>query len=363
MERRTLLQLAILSSWTRPLVAALRQSDFNAAADSLARANESGQIRAASLYVRQGSLEFNKSIGDCKSSRDMFLIASISKPMSVAGIMTLYQQGHFRLDDGVRKFIPEFTGDGRENITVRQLLTHVSGLPDQLPENGVLRARHAELGEFIQRAIRTPLLFAPGSQYSYSSMGILLASELAQRITGQPFHRFLHDSVFAPLGMQNSALGIGEFQLNELMRCQVEDAAPESGAGDPATRHWDWNSPYWRKLGSPWGGVHASSVDVAQFFDEFLRPGKVLKPEIARLMIRNHNPEGLTPRGLGFALGAGAFSPSCSDNTFGHGGATGTLAWADPISDTICVVLTTLPAQAVKPHPRQLASDRIAKSA
>ena len=121
-----------------------------------------------------------KSFGASSSVDDIFLLASISKPMSAAALMTLYDQGEFRLDDPVRKFVPEFSGGARDKITVRQLLTHVSGLPDQLPENQSLRRRHAKLSEFVDRAIRTPLLFAPGSQYKYSSMAILLASEMAQ---------------------------------------------------------------------------------------------------------------------------------------------------------------------------------------
>ena len=80
-------------------------------------------------------------------------------------------------------------------------------------------------------------------------------------------------------------------------------------------------------------------------------------------MVENHNPEGLTPRGLGFAVGKGAGSVGCSDRTFGHTGSTGTLCWADPASETICVVLTSLPRRAVQPHPRELAAERVAAAA
>src|SRR6202012_4800759 len=111
----------------------------------------------------------------------------------------------------------------------------------------------------------------------------------------------------------------------------------------------------------PWGGVHASAPDVGRFLAEFLHhEGKAVRPATAQLMLRNHNPEGLTPRGLGFALGARTGGPGCSPQTFGHSGSTGTLAWADPATDTICVVLTTLPGGAINPHPRALASDRVA---
>ncbi len=346
-----------------PLIAAVRQDQLDAAAGVLTRATELGQIYAAALYVRQGKTVYSRSFGASKSADDIFLLASISKPMSAAALMTLYDQNKFRLDDPVRRFIPEFTGHERDKVTVRQLLTHVSGLPDQLPENQMLRRRHAELSEFVERAIRTPLLFVPGSQYRYSSMGILLASELVHRISGQAFVEFMDETVFQPLEMKHSALGLGRLKLDATIGCQVEDAAPESGAGDPTAKDWDWNSSFWRQLGAPWGGVHASAPDVARFLAEFLHPvGKVVKPETARLMRRNHNRTGLTPRGLGFGVGASAGSPGCSEQTFGHSGATGTLAWADPATDTICVVLTTLPGRAANPHPRALVSDLVAKA-
>jgi CubicO group peptidase (beta-lactamase class C family) len=226
-----------------------------------------------------------------------------------------------------------------------------------------LRRRHAPLSEFVAGAIRTPLLFEPGTRYEYSSMALLLASEIARRISGTEFPVFVDEVLFRPLEMKHSALGLGRFPLEETMQCQPQHAAPESGAGDPAAREWDWNSPYWRSLGSPWGGVHSSAPDVARFLAEFLdRKGRAIRPETAALMRRNHNPDGLTPRGLGFALGASTSSPVCSEATFGHSGSTGTLAWADPRTETICVVLTTLPGGADHLHPRNLVSDRVAEA-
>ena len=363
MQRRTFIQHGLRTVFAAPLIAAVRQDKLDAAAAVLTEAAAVGRVSAAVLYVRHGKSVFAKSFGASKSADDIFLLASISKPISVAALMTLYEQGKFRLDDPVKKFIPEFTGGARDKITVRQLLTHVSGLPDQLPENRSLRKRHAKLSEFVERALRTSLLFAPDSQYKYSSMGILVASEVAHRISGTGFLKFIDEAVFRPLQMKHSALGLGRFKLEETMRCQVKNANPESGSGDPTAKEWDWNSTYWRKFGSPWGGVHASAPDVARFLSEFLHPeGKVVNPETAHLMLRNHNRQGLTPRGLGFGIGAHVGSPGCSEKTFGHSGATGTLAWADPGTDTICVVLTTLPSRAANPHPRNLVSDRVAKA-
>jgi CubicO group peptidase (beta-lactamase class C family) len=346
------------------VIAAVQQADKLAvAADVLAHAVSTGRVSAAVLYVRHRKRELVHSFGAARSPDDLFLLGSISKPITVAALMTLHDRGRFRLDDPVRKFLPEFSGAGRDRITVRHLLTHVSGLPDQLPANDALRKRHAPLSEFVAGAIRTPLLFEPGSRYGYSSMAILLASEIGRRIRGAALPAFVEEAIFRPLGMEHSALGLGRFPIEATMRCEAEDAAPESGAGDPNAREWDWNSPYWRRLGAPWGGVHASAPDVARFLGEFLhQEGKALRPETARLMIRNQNPDGLPPRGLGFAVGTGAGSPRCSEATFGHTGSTGTLAWADPRTETICVVLTTLPGRSGHEHPRSQVSDRVAEA-
>ena len=109
------------------------------------------------------------------------------------------------------------------------------------------------------------------------------------------------------------------------------------------------------------GPIHFTyHADIARFLGEFLfQRGAVVKLETARLMTSNHNTAGQTPRGLGLNVGKGAGSAGCSEKTFGHTGSTGTIAWADPATETICVVLTSLPARAVTPHPRDLAADKI----
>jgi beta-lactamase class C len=359
MDRRTFLAGGLGAA----LLGAVKQEKFDAAAGVLAKAAAEGQIRASSLCVRHGKDVFARSFGDAKSPDAMFLLASITKTLTAAAVMTLVDREKIRLDDPVAKYIPEFSAAPRNKITLAQLLTHVSGLPDQLPENQALRSSHAKLPQFVEAAVRTPLLFEPGARYSYSSMGILLASEVARRVTSTDILEFVDRAVFQPLEMKHSVLGLGRYKMDDIVRNQTDHAAPESGAGDPSAKEWDWNSPYWRALGAPWGTAHSSAPDVARFFSEFLHPtDRMMRPESARLMIRNHNPEGFAPRGLGFAVGRGSGSPGCSEKTFGHSGSSGTLAWADPATDTVCVVLTTLPGAAVKPHPLRVASDLVAKA-
>jgi CubicO group peptidase (beta-lactamase class C family) len=318
-------------------------------------------VDAAVLHVAHKGESFTRPFGKAASGDAMFLLGSISKPINVTAVMTLYDQGKFQLDDRVKKFLPAFTGEGRDDVTMRHLLTHTSGLPDQLATNNELRKQHAPLTEFAKATMSARLDFTPGARYQYSSMGILLATRIAELISESDILALVDRTVFQPLGMKHSAQGLGRFKLDEMVSCQMEGAAPESGAGDPKAKEWDWNSPYWRKLGAPWGGTHASAPDIARFLGEFLGArGKVVKPETARLMIKNHNPEGFTPRGLGFGVGKESGSPGCSEQTFGHTGSTGTLCWADPASETICVVLTSLPRRAAERHPRELAAEKVA---
>jgi beta-lactamase class C len=306
---------------------------------------DAGVLEAAVVHVQRGSDIHQQAFGEAKDPDAVFLLASITKTMTAAGVMLLADRGELRVDDRVAKFIPEFTGGARGEITIKQLLTHTSGLPDQVPNNTALRQRHEPLSAFVEEAIRTPLLFQPGTKYHYQSMGILLAAEVGQRITGTGFAEFLGKEIFTPLGMSRTALGLGRFKIEETIRCQTEHAAPEAGAGAADARSWDWNSAYWRALGAPWGGAHGTAADVARFLRAFLNPeGGLLRAETARLMIQNHT-EGLgARRGLGFALGPEGFGKGCSLRSFGHSGSTGTLAWADPEAGISCVILTSLPA-------------------
>lgn len=364
MQRRTFLGTALTVASVSPLLAAVRGGRWDDAAEVLAQATAAKQVNSAVLHVRQRGESFTRHFGRAGSDEAMFLLGSISKPVNVTAVMTLFDQGKFGLDDPVKKFLPAFTGEGRDDVTIRHLLTHVSGLPDQLAKNNELRKQHVPLMAFAEEATRTSLGFTPGAKYQYSSMGILLAGRIAEVISGTDMLTLVDRSVFQPLGMKHSAQGLGRFKLEEMVGCQMEGAAPESGSGDPQAKGWDWNSPYWRKLGAPWGGTHASAPDIGRFLAEFLGArGMAVKPETARLMTKNHNPPGFTPRGLGFAVGKASGSPGCSEKTFGHTGSTGTLCWADPASETMCVVLTSLPSRGTQPHPRELAGERVAAAA
>jgi CubicO group peptidase (beta-lactamase class C family) len=294
----------------------------------------SGALRAACLYVRQGGSEIKKSFGQARDPDAVFLMASITKPMTCTAVMTLVEKKQVSLEDPVRKYIPEFSGSDRDKVLVRHLLSHSSGLPDMLPENDALRKQHAPLKEFVALTCKTPLLFPPGSKVQYQSMGILLAAEILQRVTSHDLSDYLRARVFQPLGMTRTSLDLGGRPLESTMQSQVE--------ADP---DWNWNSPYWRNLGAPWGGAHSTVGDTAKFLAYFAVPdSRVLKPETAKTMITDQNA-GLNQRyGIGWALSGKKFGKGCSERTFGHSGSTGTLCWHDPAQDLSFVLLTTKPA-------------------
>lgn len=294
-----------------------------------------GTVAAAALLVRQGGFEFARGYGKAKVDTP-FLIASPTKPIAVSAVTLLRERQQLELSDPVRKYLPAFTGGDRAAVTIRHLLNHTSGLPDMLPENVELRRRHAPLREFAARSCTTPLLFRPGEKVGYQSMGILLAATIVEQISGQTMPAFLAQHIFGPLRMTQSSLGLGGRRIADLAPCQV----PEAERSD-----WDWNSPYWRNLGAPWGGAHSTVHDLAKFLEAFVSTdpapwSPATRREMLEIQTGSHRPS----YGLGWVREPGAFGKTCSPATFGHFGSTGTVFWHDPASHTTCVLLTSLPA-------------------
>jgi CubicO group peptidase (beta-lactamase class C family) len=332
------------------LALALKRDRLDAAVAMIEKAAVSGYFSAAALHVQQGSSELSRAFG--KATPDTpFLLASITKPMTATAVMILRDRDALALSDPLRKFIPGFHGGDRDLITIQHLLTHSSGLPDMLPENDDLRKRHAPLSDFVAGTCKTSLLFKPGSQVKYQSMGLLLAGEIVERVTKTPLRDFLQKEVYGPLKMSRTSLGLGGRVISSTALCQVAD------------EDWGWNSPYWRDLGSPWGGAHATAADVARFLRAFLQPpARLVKPETAAAMITNQTPGLNQPWGLGWMVKPGQFGPGCSPRAFGHSGSTGTASWADPDKGLTFVLLTTRPAADDKQKVVKAVSESISES-
>ena len=299
----------------------------------------------------------------------LFLVASITKPIVAAGAMLLIERGRLGLDDRVVEYLPEFAGDERKEVCIRHLLTHTSGLPDQLPENYELRAAGADLATFVAHTCRHPLLFPPGTRVQYQSMGFALLAAIVERITGAPLRELLRRELFEPLGMHDTSLGRDPRNADRISRLFVE---PEQEG-----RHWNWNSDYWLDFGAPWGGLITSPFDLARFCRMMLDLGsfgreRVLSPASVRAMTRNQL-EGMPdvpeedrrcrPWGLGWLLNRPAKSANFGDllgpNSYGHWGATGTLCWIDPDADAFGIVFLNRP-DGIEGRNLQRMSNRLA---
>jgi CubicO group peptidase (beta-lactamase class C family) len=289
----------------------MSRSGLKAAASLLEAEVEQGGITAGSIVVaRRDTIVLAAGFGTlwpeagspAVEAESIFLLASITKPVTAAALMRLVDRGLVSLDDPVEHYIPEFTGGERRKIRVRHILSHISGLPSMPPENTELRRANAPLSKFVEKSVVAPLIFSPGTEYRYQSAGLLLAGEIVERLTGKRLRDYLEQEVFRPLGMSRSALGMGEFELKKTVW------AKESPNADPADlKLFGANSAYWRDQGHPWGGMHSSATDLAILMRMMLNRGtysgeNILSPAAVDAMTRDHNRGLNAPYGLGWAL-------------------------------------------------------------
>ncbi|MCS7167880.1 MAG: serine hydrolase domain-containing protein [Gemmatales bacterium] len=285
----------------------------------------------------------------------LFLVASITKPVTATAVMLLVERGYLRLEDRVVEYVPKFGQLGKESVQIRHLLTHTSGLPDMLPNNEKLRAAHQPLSVFIEEICRTPLLFPPGTKVSYQSMGMAMLAEVVHQISGMSLRDFLRKEIFEPLGMHDTSLGWQPQKRDRIARIRI---SPELEKTD-----WHWNSAYWLGFGAPWGGLITSPSDFARFCLMMLGQGqlgpvRILSPATVRAMTCNQlaamplvpeEDRRCRPWGLGWRLNWPASSANFGDllgpRTYGHWGATGTLCWLDPDAEAFLVLFTTQPQE------------------
>lgn len=319
------------------------------AATILESSVRAGEINSASILVaRRGKTVLHRGFGRA-SADSVYLLASITKPVTACALMLLVERGRVVLDEPVSHYLPEFRGGEKHKVLVRHLLAHTSGLPDMLPENIELRRAHAPLSAFVEGTYKTPLLYSPGTSFRYQSMGTLLAGTIVEKVTGMRLRDFLKREIFDPLGMRNSALGLGSLRIADTVQAWV---SPQTNTAD--TERFGANSPYWRDMGHPWGGMHSTVTDLANLLSAMLNEGAfagkhLFSPATVRAMIADQNDRIGAPWGLGWALGRSVawnfFGDLVSARTFGHAGATGTVAWADPATGLLCVILTDRLAQ------------------
>jgi CubicO group peptidase (beta-lactamase class C family) len=280
----------------------------------------------------------------------MFYLASVTKPFIYTAAMQLVERGQLNLSDKVTRYVPEFTGGGKEDAQVLHLFTHTSGLPDETPNNAALRKRRAPLKKFVEDAIKAELLFKPGTKFSYSSSATVITADIVQRLTGRPIREVVQKEIIDPLGLKSTGLGAQGFDAERLVRTTVPEYQTDKLA--------DWNSTYWREFGSPAGGMFSTPEDLAVVCALMLAGGKwngvpLLSPSTVRAMTTSRYddlpdlPEPVRrtqPWGLGWRLNHAGTADSWGDlldrRVFGHTGSAGNVVWMDPHTKGFCIILT-----------------------
>jgi CubicO group peptidase (beta-lactamase class C family) len=339
---------------------------------------------AVTLVARKGRIAHFESQGvmDLDSKKPMpkdglFWIASMSKPITGVAIMMLLEEGKVRLTDPVSKFIPEYRGlkvavlqersgppaaagsnapqfytvPASREITIRDLLSHVSGLVSGGPASTAEAAKVARkpgetLADYLPRLGAVPLDFQPGTRWSYSpSAGFDTLGRVVEIASGQSFDQFLRQRIFEPLGMKDIFFHPAADRLPRV-------ATTYHRAGNTLEKvdmqaRLD-NTTYF----SGAGGLMTGAEDYVQFGQMLLNGGelngkRLLSPKTVEMMAAVHAPDTLPgrPKGRGFGLSVQVVNDAIaagyrvSDGSYGWDGAYGTHFWVDPKEKVVGVLM------------------------
>ncbi|MBX7164940.1 MAG: beta-lactamase family protein [Pirellulales bacterium] len=207
------------------------------------------------------------------TAQTVYRIASISKPIAAIAVLQVVEQGRAALDDSITNFVPEFPAKPEGPVTLQRLLTHTSGIRHYKPGEFEQTRHYDTLAAAIEIFKDDPLLFAPGTRFSYTTYGYNLLAGVIEHTAHQSFGDYLHERVFAPAGMTSSRL--------ELQGELVPRRARQYVRG--ADQRWQ-NAPF-VDLSIKWagGGVISTVEDLCRLHVA-LESGKLLKPESIALM-------------------------------------------------------------------------------
>ncbi len=330
------------------------------------------------LVAHHGKIaEFHaEGMADIEARRPMqkdtiFQIMSMTKPVTAVGIMMLADEGLLALRDPVERYLPEFHGQrvvatiGPDSarvgtplrpITIRDLMTHTSGTFDgPVTEiKNYSQQMNVSLADLMPVFARQPLLFQPGSHWSYSSPGIDILGRIIEVCSGYKYEEFMEQRILKPLGMKNSFFYptseripriamVYESQNGKLVRSPATILG-----GDPAKYRQGATYP------APSWGLYSTAEDLLNFYQMMLNGGtfkgrRYLSKFSVELMTKVHtgdlNPAGWMGGGTGYGLAWEVVKDAAgelvghSEGTYGHGGAFGTQGWIDPRHDLIRIML------------------------
>ena len=334
------------ASTPTPAVSTSDRARFAPLDELLKDAVDKGSAPGAVLLVgHNGAVVYRKAYGvmalegpkEPMTPDTVFDVASLTKVLATTtSVMRLVQLGQVKLNDPVAKYIPEFAQNGKQDVTVRQLMTHYSGLRPDLD----LKPAWRGMTEGYTRANAAKLINPPGSTFLYSDINFIVLGELVQRISGVPVDVYAQTYIFGLLGMQST-----RFNPPDTWTPHIAPTEHDSRTGGMlrGTVH----DPTARAMGGVAGhaGVFSTADDLAKFAQAMLNGGGgVLSPLIVEKMTTPQQPPNFTDvRGLGWDIDS-PFSSNRGDllpvGSFGHTGFTGTSLWIDPTTNTYVILLT-----------------------
>ena len=312
--------------------------------------------------ARHGRVGVAATFGAPEGSR--YVIFSATKPVVATAVWMQIDEGLLRLDDRISDHIPEFASNGKDVITLEQVLLHTSGFPHaplSAPDWDTRESRVAKFGSWR-------LSWEPGSRFEYHATSAhWVLAELIARTSGLDHREFIRQRIIEPLGLQRFRLGVPaeeQHDINDLATVGTEITPEEFKAAlgfdmPPPTEVTPaallgFNIAEVRALGVPGGGGVSDAADLAMFYQALLAGAEgLLSPEALHMMtseVRNHFPTDLgvpANRALGTVV-AGAdgnaamrgLGRTVSPRAFGHNGAAGQIAWGDPETGLSFVYLT-----------------------
>jgi CubicO group peptidase (beta-lactamase class C family) len=303
-----------------------------------------GQIPGAVVLVgHDGQVIYRKAFGErsleprreAMTVDTIFDLASLTKVVATTtAVMQLVQKGQIRVNEPVAKYIPEFAENGKEEITIRELLTHFSGLPQDLDLSQPWEGRETAL----RMAYTAKPIYAPDSRFLYSDVNFIVLGALVERVSGMPLQEYCEKNIFAPLKMTHTRFLPPASWLPKIAPTQYDehDKMLRGVVHDPTVR----------RMGGVAGqaGVFSTADDLAKFAQALLGGSTILSPlTVEKMTTPQQPPTSEVLRGFGWDIDS-PYSSNRGDllpvGSFGHTGFTGTSLWIDPTTRTYIIVLT-----------------------
>jgi uncharacterized protein YbbC (DUF1343 family)/CubicO group peptidase (beta-lactamase class C family) len=312
---------------------------------------QEGTIPGAVLLVgHDGRVIYRKAYGsralephrEAMTLDTIFDLASLTKVIcTTTAVMQLVERGLVRLNDPLAKYLPDFAGNGKEDITIRQLLTHYSGLEPDLDLKAPWEGKNTAYRMAFAATPQDP----PGAKFSYSDINFIMLGALVEKIAGEPLNTYCERNIFAPLKMAHTRYLPPPSWRPKIAPTQYD----ENGHMLRGVVH----DPTARRMGGVAGhaGLFSTADDLAKFAQALLNGGGgILSPLAVEKMTRPEQPPSAPVlRGFGWDIDS-PFSSNRGDllpvGSYGHTGFTGTSLWIDPTTHTYIILL----ANAV--HPR-----------